>query len=392
MRNFRIDWVIEQDLPDYKRKVTATGFKMECPFCHKKWKMDVNISKGLCRCNACGNGFNALTLHSTLCEISPKEAYKDLWKRYNGLSSDVKAKVDKPVDTYHQEPPLKLWIRSLIYREFLGKLELKSEHRENLLKRGLSEKQIELNAYKSVPEQDMDCSDILYNVMIRDDVRKELKGKKKIKLAGFEWKGDRFIAQARKSGILIPIIVKRPLDRYAYFNHEETQDEDLISGFQIRFDEGKRYSYYAAEGQFTGYESIHYRLPDSWIDPNTMEFGQPECRTVILTEGGLKADVASCLSNDTPFIAVMGVNNQKYLKDAVEMLKERYSTEEIVLAFDEDYVDNQNVAAALDKAKQTITEAGLSVRECHWPDEYQKEGIKGIDDLLLYRLRKKKGK
>ena len=87
MRNFPISWVIEQDLPLIKKKKTATGFVMDCPFCSKKMKFDVNVSKNLARCNACGRGFNSLTLHANLVNTDNKTAYKDLWKRYNGLSS-----------------------------------------------------------------------------------------------------------------------------------------------------------------------------------------------------------------------------------------------------------------------------------------------------------------
>ena len=103
-----------------------------------------------------------------------------------------------------------------------------------------------------------------------------------------------------------------------------------------------------------------------------------------MTEGCLKADVASALSDDWPFIAVLGVNNQRMLEDAFKLLKRKYQTEEIILAFDQDYENNENVEKALMDARQKILDAGLSIYDCQWHDEYEKYGIKGIDDLLLF--------
>ena len=94
--------------------------------------------------------------------------------------------------------------------------------------------------------------------------------------------------------------------------------------------------------------------------------------------------MASALSDDWPFIAVLGVNNQRMLEDAFKLLKRKYQTEEIILAFDQDYENNENVEKALMDARQKILDAGLGIYDCQWHDEYEKYGIKGIDDLLLF--------
>ena len=198
------------------------------------------------------------------------------------------------------------------------------------------------------------------------------------------------MAVARKSGILIPIIIKNPHRSDDAISGRIFEDEDLISGFQIRYDQGdKRYTYYTSLEKetgcgFTGYESIHFRLPDSTFDPESSLFERPVLKQVVLTEGCLKADVASSLSDDWPFIAVLGVNNQRMLEDAFKLLKRKYQTEEIILAFDQDYENNENVEKALMDARQKILDAGLSIYDCQWHDEYEKYGIKGIDDLLLF--------
>ena len=61
------------------------------------------------------------------------------------------------------------------------------------------------------------------------------------------------MAVARKSGILIPIIIKNPHRSDDAISGRIFEDEDLISGFQIRYDQGdKRYTYYTSLEKETG--------------------------------------------------------------------------------------------------------------------------------------------
>lgn len=384
MRNFPIAFVVEQDLPDTKKFKTVTGFEIDCPFCGKHRKMDINLAKNLARCNACGKGFNSLTLHANLCKVDNKKAYADLWTRYKKLPSDLKVKIDTVKYSAPEINVMPLEMRDKIYRLFLNSLSLSDAHIASLKKRGLSEDRIKLLMYRDCPTTEMDLN------FIKDDmdVKTYISKHPKRGIAGLYDLQDAPKCVARKSGILIPVIVKRPIRT----TKDATSYENLISGLQIRFDEGdKRYSYYTSlekEGGcgFTGCESIHMNLPDSLFDTDTMSFVQPECKKVVLTEGCLKADVASYLTGvDFPFIAVLGVSNQKYLAPTCKFLKETYQTNEIVLMFDEDYVDNRNVDNALKQAKEKIVASGLKVSEYHWSKEYKEKGIKGIDDLLLYQ-------
>ena len=392
MKNFPIDWVIDQDLPGIKKYKTYTGYGIDCPFCgNTKHKFDVNLGKNVARCNACGRGFNSLQLHSALCEVDGPAAYDDLWKRYKGLSSKMKIKIEAPASSYREEEITPLWIRSAIYKRWLETLPLSSEHRVALYRRGLDDQTIGKLSYKDVPEEDSDISDVISAVCAENiDIRTYFR-KHDVKIAGFyDLKAAKPMAVARKSGILIPIIIKNPHRSDDAINGRIFEDEDLISGFQIRYDQGdKRYTYYTSLEKetgcgFAGYESIHFRLPDSTYDPESSLFERPVLKQVVLTEGCLKADVASALSDDWPFIAVLGVNNQRMLEDAFKLLKRKYQTEEIILAFDQDYENNENVEKALMDARQKILDAGLSIYDCQWHDEYEKYGIKGIDDLLLF--------
>ena len=390
VKNFPIDWVIDQDLPDIIKYKTYTGYTIVCPFCGRAKKFDINLAKNLARCNACGKGYNSLTLHA-LCKTDNKKAYADLWARYKGLDSNMKAQIEKPITTYKETDIAPLWVRSAIYWEFLKSLKLSDEHRQALRNRGLDDETIDSLMYRDVPVEETDIYSVI-NTVLREnkDVAKYFR-RKNIRIAGFyNLSTVKPMAVARKSGILIPVIIKNPHRTDDAINGK-WEEENLISGFQIRYDEGdKRYTYYTSLEKesgcgFAGYESIHFRLPDSVIDENTMLFERPKLKRVVLTEGCLKADVASSLSKDMPFIAVLGVNNQRLLDSAFQLLKRKYSTENIILAFDQDYENNKNVEDALNSAKQKILDAGLTYSECYWHEEYKNHNIKGIDDLLLYK-------
>lgn len=398
MRNFPINFVIDTDLPQVKKFKTVTGYAIDCPFCGKQKKFDVNLSKNFARCNVCGNGddvnkgFNSLTLHAKLCKATNKEAYADLWNRYKNLPAKLKAQVDKPI--IQVAPQLKtvpLWIRDKIYRTFLEQLSLSKEHEDSLIKRGLSKQRIKELNIKDVPVQEIDCSNIFNKLFISEPkIAQYFKKHSNAGVAGFYNLHTNPKCVARQSGILIPIIVKNPLKDKGY--SADLVEENLISGFQIRYDKvtDKKYTYWTSAEQdtgcgFSGCESIHFAIPDSVFDTDTMTFVSPELNCVALTEGCLKADVASYLSNDYPFIAVLGVSNQRFLSSALELLKRKYNTKKIVLVFDADYENNEHVAKAMDSAVAKIAEAGLEIDISRWTDLYHKHNIKGIDDLLLYQ-------
>ena len=386
MKNYAIDWVMSEDYPSIKKTKTDEGYKTICPKCAGN-KLYVNTNKNLAYCQKCNSHFNSLTLHATATGVSNKEAYKDLKKRFEGLPSELKTKISNPVVEEEPVKALPILIRNSIYRKLLERLELKPKHRDMLRARGLTDNDIDTLGYKSVPEKAIDMTDALNELYSRSEVMNVLPPSKyDIELAGFEWRGNSFVATARKSGVLIPILVKDC--HYRYFDEDLRREEEYISAFQIRFDEGdRRYAYYSQQGQFNGYESIHMRLPDSYEKDGCIYY--PDVDRVIITEGCLKSDVASALSNNSPFIAVMGVNNQKWLLKTLKVLKERYKTNEIVFAFDMDRLDNLYVQKALDRAMKTCKHLGFKVRECEWEQEYKQNGIKGIDDLLLYRKKKR---
>jgi hypothetical protein len=381
--------VLTLDRPDIK--ITPAGgeeMSCDCPVCAKRGENGVGkfyFKGNIAFCHHEGRSYKPIELHSVLKDISYSAAKAELEEKCGvNFSSPVL------VDAIEEKKITPLWVRNFIYRRLINKLSLSEFHQNALLGRGLVKKDIAKFRFRDVPQQDVCCDDALKELYA--DERSHLFGiqkDQKIDIAGFYYKDGHFYARGYKTtGILIPIIVKEPLYHCATYDDGKQFDIDdcqnLISGFQIRHDNGRqRYSFYAKNGEFTGYENIHCIVPDC------KDGKAPVVDTVFLTEGCLKADVACSLMNDNQaFVAVMGVNSQKWLEPTLYMLYNIYHCRNVVLCFDQDKLDNKNVMKALGKAEATAEKLHLEVKpyelDDEWKSSYLQFGVKGIDDFLLF--------
>lgn len=108
--------------------------------------------------------------------------------------------------------------------------------------------------------------------------------------------------------------------------------------------------------------------------------GNRDSDTVYLTEGGLKSDVASCLSGDKLFIGLTGVQNTGFLKEVISSL----SPKKIVEAVDMDVRSNPQVQKAQVKIQAIFAPLCETYKRLFWPIDQ-----KGVDDYLLFRKLKK---
>lgn len=375
-KEISIDFVVDADLKDFKRTRASVGYNITCPFCGGKNKFNVAPTKNVARCAKCGNGndplkgFNAVSLHAKLTNLSYKEAYKDLCDRWEGLKSDVKVSYTLPKKESNKILLMPVSLRNEVYNELLKKTNLKSKHKASLLKRGLDLKAIEKNCYKSLATQKTKS--------LSDEVIKSLSPKTKNYIRTdhrtfnvvyavpgfvnlFTKKQDMVKAG---EGILIP--VRNLLGE--------------IEGFQIRHDKYEenfpKYTWFSSSGEKGGIgvseiNNIHHAGFDEYYKTH-----KHYPQTVTLTEGALKADVASFLSKK-PFIAVMGVANLKKLMDELISLK-NLGCKNLILAFDMDYRTKKEVKSSMRKCISIVKEAGLNLAIAEWDEAY-----KGIDDALL---------
>ncbi|MGB9805133.1 DUF3854 domain-containing protein [Desulfofundulus sp.] len=230
--------------------------------------------------------------------------------------------------------------RDRVYRMFLGLLKLDPPHKADLLRRGLSDVQIHDNLYKSVPQD-----------------------------AKFRWKVTRYLLEKGYSLKGVPGFFTRN-GRYGPFWDFVSPAGYLIpvkdvrgriQALQVRLDQGK-YIWFSSHGMPNGTSS---KAPTHYTG------GRGK---VWVTEGPLKADVASALLN-TPFVGVPGVSAWKDVDGVLEAL----SCRDPVVAFDADSRTNPSVAKALGDFVESLKRNGYRPLVASWPASYGK----GIDDVFL---------
>lgn len=399
---FGIDFVLALDYPDIKRYGIRKGEEdIDCPFCKRKRKAHVSYPNNVFRCNACNTSGSLISLHQKAMNFQKvSDAKKDLFKRWNSLSKEdrenlkesaSKARALAAEKTYY---PMHVGTRNRVYQNLLSLLDLCDEDKADLLRRGLSEEEIEENGYKSFPKTKLNFlaeeslfmvkKEELTRLAFLDAMAKELP---EAPIPGyFTVKGDISLVERKNAGYMIPV-------KNAYGQIEAFQIRNLLpdNATEQMKNDFRKYTWFTSTEMSTGIGvrevgQIHH------VGFNLLkEDKSPE--TVLLTEGCLKADVASSLmkklgitKDRAPFIAVMGVNNTSQLKADLEILKGR-GTKNIQVCFDMDYKNKEQVEAARIKVKEIIESVGLNASMMNWDPKF-----KGIDDYLLHLLKEKEAK
>lgn len=206
------------------RHKNSSSMDVNCPFCGEtKGKMNVNLQKNVFRCNRCDASGGMLELYGRLHGVSSAEANRQireaLGKGEYRTNYQVAPKKE-PVVIFNAELA-DADVIDRTYQEMLSLLTLNDKHQEDLKKRGLTEEQIEIQRYRSVP---------LFG--IKNMVQKLLESGQTVKgVPGFYEDQDgkwTINFSSKNSGILIPI----------------QSPEGKIQGFQIRLDqvmEGRKY-------------------------------------------------------------------------------------------------------------------------------------------------------
>ena len=267
--------------------------------------------------------------------------------------------------SYTPEPIRPLHERSQIYLEMLSMLHLEEKHYCNLLERGLSDTIIRGNMYRSIPTDWKKRQDMVRRLSARFDLAGIL---------GFYTKNLHWdMANCRYSGILIPICSK----------------DSQIQGLQIRLDEpppriitkpdgskiekkGDRFRWFSTGGMSNGKK---YYENGTGISSYIHVVGDLNSDTLHITEGAMKADIASFLSDGELFIGLTGVQNVRYLEQVVKELHPK----RILECIDMDVRSNPHVQKAQSKIRSICVPLCEEYRPFTWPVEQ-----KGIDYWLLF--------
>lgn len=333
----------------------------KCPFCG-----DYKYRMYLCRradnaafwCHNCAATGNAVSLYAA---FNPYGRVMTTYEAYRALLSEPSVRRNTVIN----DMPAAARIRSLdersnIYLDFLSVLKLDDRHYKNLQNRGLTDGMIKGNMYRSIPtdwHERQAATDYLCK-------KHDLSG-----IPGFYTKSGKWLAACCKSsGILIPVCTV----------------DNKIQGLQIRLDSPPSKTAYNAKGEKTVKKGERFR----WFSTGGQYYengtgissyihvvGDVNSDTLHITEGPMKADVASFLSGGELFIGLTGVQNIKYLADTVKMLKPK----RILECIDMDVRSNPHVQRAQARIRSICMPLCSDYKAFTWPVEQ-----KGIDDWLLF--------
>lgn len=339
---------------------TGTQLHCRCPFCgDKKAHLNVNIKKNIFRCNRCGKGGGVLHLYADFHDVTLNTAYEELCRIFQSAGSPDavirRTAPRKPVVVKPELPLASSEVRHNTYSNLLSLLSLGANHRESLLRRGLSGDEIVRLGYKTTPA--VRAPKIVTELLERGC---DLRG-----VPGFYCDKDtgRWKLDIRGSGIMIP-------DRNC---------KGEIEAIQVRLDKVYHSKFYTLTSveQYCGTTASccpHFAGVEQGMD------------TVYLTEGVMKSDVARSISvqlgQSRAFVGLTGVSNITQCQRALQELT-AMGVRRINLAFDMDALTNPNVRKAKERVLETANEAGFEVFPISWSPAY-----KGIDDLLLSKLQR----
>lgn len=361
----------------------GTGYMdLDCPFCGREKKLNVNTERNIYRCNACDESGGMLALYASLYGVSLAEANRQIREALNlGQYREDYHKVKEPEPKIKNSQLASGEAIDRTYRRMLSMISLAQKHKEDLLARGLTEQQIDQQIYRSVP---------LFGIKkLAANLQHEgctVKG-----VPGFYLDDDErwtIHFTSNNSGILIPIVSM----------------ENRIQGFQIRLDHPTE------DRKYIWLSSINYNMGVSSGSPVHV-IGSLDTNTVYITEGALKGTIAHYLSGDT-FVCIAGVTLYRNLKPVLEALRAR-GTAYICEAYDMDkkmkidcdrnykkcsectapneqiicpYKEKKrsNIQRGCQKLYEICRDLSLPVDRKLWDADELMEwngGIKGIDDL-----------
>ena len=331
-------------------------YNISCPCCDdnpRKKHLNINLNKDVFCCPRCHFSGGVFDLYSHYSGVDRKHArevlmeklgLKDSGPSYEGSNQKQERRtITRPILQEIELPLTDIDARHETYAALLGKLSLASDHRENLLSRGLTDEQIRTFGYKTMP------------VVGFSALAKQLQAEGYY-LGGvpgfYHTKEGAWTFVQERRGILIP-----------------ARDQDgKIQGLQIRLDKIKK-------GKFRWISTIG-KQDGCKAEGRTHMIGNPK-PTVLLTEGPLKADVIHYITGQT-VIAVPGVNSLKHLKETLEYLQSQGTTK-VMTCFDMDYLKNPHVRDGYYNLANILAEVGIEYGTYLWDPQF-----KGLDDYVWH--------
>ena len=316
-----------------------SSYNIPCPCCDDKPKgkhLNINLRKDVFRCPRCGFSGGVLDLYATYARVPREKALEELLGRKGTIPRLHQTRL--PV--VEEIPLTGVEERHATYTALLKSLTLASDHRENLLSRGLSVEEIYWLGYKTTP------------ALGGSSLAKRLReaGLYLAGVPGFYIKEGHWAIRFPGRGILIPV----------------RDTAGRIQGLQVRLDhvEKRKFRWLSSAGLEEGCGA------KTWVHLA----GEPR-PLVLLTEGPMKADVIHFLTGQT-VLAVAGVNSLSQLRPVIEKLRAA-GMEKVMTAFDMDYLTNPHVLQGQENLAHLLDQCGISYGTYLWDPRY-----KGLDDYI----------
>lgn len=374
---FDIEFVMGLDMPDAKRYHSGNRneIRTDCPFCGKRGKFYLNVTKGTYNCQMadCRARGGMLELHKELAHLPDRSAaLKDLMAAYNKMSPADRQALSVRAEMMQKEDskPLHLAdieVRDRVYSRMLDYLPLASEDRADLLRRGLTDQEIKRLRIVSTPVLCHTTAKVMLGEDYADTNKRYQKSGSDIPCL-YPMNGETYCVKM-PPGILIPVLDRNgkiPMLQSRRRNLPETASEEEKRGYH-------KYSQLSSswkEGgcSTSGIPKIHHIGFDFDAEKTPVQ--------VCLTEGALKADVASFLEGGKAYIAVLGVNDVNQLDDEFRWLF-AHGTRAIRVRLDMDFIKNPAVAIAWLNVNKMLQKLGcISLVQKH----YQNPEVQEVAD------------
>lgn len=370
-----------------------SGFRnIRCPKSDKRDSFKIQIKENnpddCFYCFRCQTGGNVPSLFIHLMQNhqyinNGTEAARLMHEALNGEQAVKSRPVTPPPEpvknAYSIADVADIKMRDATYSLSLSLLSLSDLHRSALRGRGLTDEEIDLLGYKSLPrDKEQHYKDVAGKGGVWEKIPgayRDDNGKGTLNIWGtgiFIPFRNGVIDVCARHGINLPP---------GQIRSEKTLNPDRFLGqiqwMQTRTDnkkeDGNRYFAYSSNGKEEGTPA------SSWV--HLRKGKDPEWwREVCITEGALKADIASCISGMT-FLAVPGVGNIGDLPRALRDLKVK-GLEKVYLCYDMDKDSNMSTVKGENKIKAMLDKLRVPYAVVEWPDE-----LKGIDDWLASEFR-----
>jgi hypothetical protein len=254
-----------------------------------------------------------------------------------------------------EKPVADIGFRHQVYGRLLDGLRaagLDPEHRDDLHRRGLTDQAIERNGYASLSEAAVDIATGLW-----PEYGERLLTVPGIRfLPGYGYRAGLAVKDYR--GLLIPIRdVKGRIQAIQIRTGEENRKYIWLSGPQVRSGSPV---HVPLGGKFPDLRIYREQELVGWKSPR-------------ITEGGLKADVATTLDRTTITLGFASVTTWAGVLPVLQQMK----AQTVRVAIDSDWRSKPPVAAQRERLASDLHEAGFKVVLEDWDLAH-----KGIDDLL----------